>query len=76
MNELDKMQYIQYMQMKEELENVAYFGIGLKLDGIDSNAHSIASVCVFNEDIDYMRDYHRDDHGRISELNFDSVDKT
>ena len=40
MNEQDKLQYIYYMQMREELENVAYGGIELKLDGSDSNAHS------------------------------------
>ena len=73
MTEQDKMQFIYYMQMKQELDNVVYGGIELKLDGTASNAHSIASVCVFNEDNDYMRDYRRDDHGRISELNFDRV---
>ena len=73
MTEQDKMQYIYYMQMKQELENVVYGGIELKLDGNTSNAHSIASVCVFNEDNDYMRDYRRDDRGRISELNFGRV---
>ena len=75
MNEQEKLQYIYYMQMREELENAAYGGIELKLDGNNSNAHSIASICVFNEDSDYMRDYRRDEHGRISELNFGRVRK-
>ena len=58
------------MQVKVELENVAYGGISLNLDGQGSNPHDIASACVFNEDSDYMRNYVRDDGGRISRLNF------
>lgn len=73
MTDLDKMQFIRYMQMRDELENVAYGGIELKLYGKYADAHDIASVCVFCEDNDYMRDYRRDDSGRISELNFDRV---
>ena len=73
MTDQDKMQYIMYMQMKDELDNVAYSGVGLKLDGSTSNAHSIAAACVFNEDSDYMRDYKRDGFGKVSELNFDKI---
>ena len=70
MTDQEKMQYIQYMQLKDELDDVAYAGVGLLLDGKSTDAHSIASQCVFREDVDYMRDYRRDDTGRISELNF------
>ena len=73
MTDLDKMQYIRYMSMRDELDNVAYAGIDLKLDGSSSNAHSIAAACVFNEESDYMRDYIRDGYGRVSELNFDRI---
>ena len=74
MTDQEKMQYINYMAMKEELDRVVYGGIELKLDGNFSNAHSIASVCVFQEECDYMRDYRRDDKGHITELNFDPVE--
>ncbi|MCF0228330.1 MAG: hypothetical protein HUJ76_01385 [Parasporobacterium sp.] len=71
MTDRDKMQYIHYMQLKDELDNAACGGIVLKLDGNHTSAHSIASVCVFREEGEYMRDYIRDDSGCISELNFD-----
>lgn len=74
MTDQEKIQFIQYMQMKKELENVAYTGIRLKLDGSFTDAHSIASMCVFREENDYMRDYRRDDTGRIAELNFDRIE--
>ena len=76
MTDQDKMQYIQYMQLKDELDNVAYGGVELKLDGNYANAHSIASVCVFREDSDYMRDYIRDDSGRLAQLNFDRINNS
>ena len=76
MTDQEKMQYIQYMQMKKELDNVVYTGVRLKLDGCFTDAHSIASECVFREDSDYMRDYRRDDTGRIAELNFDRIVQT
>ena len=75
MNEQDKLQYIRYMNMRDELENEAYKGVSLMLDGKKTNAHSIASACVFNEDSDYMRDYIRDSFGHISELNFDRINQ-
>lgn len=74
MTDREKMQYIHYMQMKEELDNVAYSGVKLKLDGESTNSHSIASVCVFREEYDYMRDYRRNDEGMIDELNFDKIE--
>ena len=74
MTDLEKIQYIQYMQMKQELDHVAYTGVKLKLDGCFTDAHSIASRCVFQEESDYMRDYRRDDKGVIAELNFDRID--
>ena len=73
MNDHEKMQYIQYMQMKDELENAVYAGVGLKIDGCDTSPHHIATACVFQEDFDYMRDYRRDDSGRISSLCFDRI---
>ncbi len=73
MTEQDKMQYIRYMAMRDELDNVAYSGVDLMLDGSRSSAHNIAAACVFNEDTDYMRDYIRDGYGRVSELNFDKI---
>ena len=75
MTEQDKLQYIRYMQMRDELENEAYKGVDLLLDGRMTNAHSIAAACVFNEDSDYMRDYIRDSYGRISELSFDRINQ-
>lgn len=73
MTEQEKMQYIQYMQLKDELDDVAYTGIRLKLDGSYANAHEIASECVFHEDSDYMRDYRRGHNGKISELSFEKI---
>ena len=73
MTDQEKMQYIQYMSLKNELDDVAYTGIRLKLDGTFANAHEIASECVFHEDSDYMRDYRRGNNGRIAELNFDKI---
>ena len=73
MTDLEKMQYIQYMQLRDELENVSCGGVRLMLDGVSSDAHSIASLCVFQEEMDYMRDYRRDNQGKVSELNFDKV---
>lgn len=73
MTDQEKMQYIQYMAMKDELDNVAYGGIRLSLDGKLSSARSIAAACVFREDNDYMRDYQRDKEGRIAMLNFNQM---
>ena len=73
MTDQEKMQYIQYMQLKDELDDVAYTGIQLKLDGNYANAHIIASECVFREESDYMRDYRRGDNGKISELSFEKI---
>ena len=73
MTETDKIQYIRYMTMLDELENEAYKGVDLMLDGKQTNPHTIATACVFNEDSDYMRDYIRDSYGHISELNFDRI---
>ena len=73
MTDQEKMQYIQYMSLKNELDDVAYTGIRLKLDGVFADAHEIASECVFHEDHDYMRDYRRGINGRISELSFDQI---
>ena len=75
MTDQEKMQYIQYMQIKEELDNVAYGGIELKLDGRATSSHIIATACVFQEDSDYMRDFRHDDAGRIAELNFGKLEK-
>ena len=75
MTEHEKLQYINYMQMKEELDNVVYGGVELKLDGCSTSSHSIASICVFQEETDYMRDYRRNEEGRIAELNFDPVER-
>ena len=75
MTDLEKMQYIQYMQMKEELDNVVYTGVRLKLDGCFTDAHSIASMCVFREEHDYLRDYRRDDTGKVAELSFDRLEE-
>lgn len=75
MTEKDKMQYIHYMQLKEELDNVTYNGVMLKMDGNTSNSHTIASMCVFREDNDYMRDYIRDEKGCVAEINFDSFER-
>lgn len=75
MTDQEKLQYINYMAMKEELDNVAYGGIELKLDGMYSSSHSIASVCVFQEEHEYMRDYRRDETGHVTELDFESVDE-
>ena len=73
MTDQEKMQYIQYMQLKNELDDVVYTGIQLKLDGNYANAHAIASECVFREESDYMRDYRRGDNGKISELRFEKI---
>ena len=73
MTEQDKMQYITYMSLKNELDNAALGGISLSLDGKKANAHDIASVCVFNEGCEYMRDYKRDEAGKLAELNFELV---
>lgn len=75
MTEKDKMQYIHYMQLKEELDNVSFSGVSLKMCGNLANSHSIASMCVFREDNDYMRDYIRDEQGCVAELNFDSLER-
>jgi len=73
MTDHEKMQYIQYMQLKDELDDVAYTGIQLKLDGNYANAHAIASECVFREESDYMRDYRRGENGMIQELRFEKI---
>lgn len=73
MTEQEKIQYIQYMQLKDELDDVAYTGIQLKLDGAYTSAHSIAAECVFREDTDYMRDYRRGVNGQIAELSFERI---
>ena len=73
MTEQEKMRYIQYMQLKDELDDVAYAGIQLKLEGSRTNAHTIAAECVFREENDYMRDYRRGMNGQIAELSFDRI---
>ena len=73
MTDQEKIQYINYMQIKDELDHVAFKGIRLKLDGEYTDSPEIAARCVFQEENDYMRDYQRDGTGRIAELNFDKV---
>ena len=73
MTELEKERYISYMILKDELTEFSGRGAELYLDGRRANAGKIAAACVFQEENDYMRDYRRDGHGRISELNFGKV---
>lgn len=73
MTDEDKRRYISYLSLRGELDNVEASGTSLYLDGKRANADFIASICVFNEDSDYMRDYVTDKKGNLSRLHFDRV---
>lgn len=73
MTEDDKRRYIAYLSLRGELDNVAGHGTSLYLDGRRTDADYIASICVFNESSDYMRDYVTDKTGKLNRLSFDRV---
>lgn len=74
MTEYEKGQYISYMQLQEELRDYEDQGASLYMNGKKKNAGDIARACVFQEDDEcYMRDYIRDDSGRLVKVTFDRV---
>lgn len=73
MTELEKERYISYMTLRDELAGFTGRGAELYLDGLRADAGKIAAACVFQEEANYMRDYVRDDTGRLVKVNFDSV---
>lgn len=73
MTEEDKRKYITYLSLRGELDSVECRGTSLYMDGKRTDADHIASVCVFNDRGDYMRDYVTDKKGQLDRLYFDKV---
>lgn len=73
MTDEEKRRYIAYLSLRGELDGVEGRGTSLYLDGKRANADYIASVCVFNEETDYMRDYVTGKNGHLDRLYFDKV---
>lgn len=73
MNDLEKRKYIDYLSLKGELAGVEERGTSLYLDGKKTDADFIASMCVFNENSDYMRDYVTGKGGSLDAISFDRV---
>ena len=72
----EKKQFISYLELKNELDGYTAEGTLLLLEGRASSAEKIASLCVFSEESDYMRDYITDEAGRLLKLDFNSVKNT
>ena len=73
MTDNDKLKYISYLSLKGELDHVQGHGTHLYLEGRRTDPDCIASICVFNEKTDYMRDYVADRTGNVNSLSFDPV---
>ena len=70
MKDQEKEKYVEYLSLADELRQIASDGTRLMLEGRGSNAENIATVCVFSEECDYMRDYINDGSKR---LNFNMI---
>ena len=57
MKEQEKQKYVEYLTLADELRQIASEGTRLMLEGRGTSADNIATVCVFSEECDYMRDY-------------------
>ena len=70
MKEQEKVKYVEYLALADELRKIASEGTDLMLEGRGANAEKIATTCVFSEGCDYMRDYINDGERR---LNFNMI---
>lgn len=61
-----------YASIKCELDNEQKIGVLLTVEGLLSTPEHIASLCVFREDCNYMRDYIIED-GKLVEICFNNV---
>lgn len=59
--------------LREELAFYEKDGIILKLNGMPSNAQTIAKACTIAEEGSYMRDYVENENGRLIQLGFDWI---
>lgn len=73
MTEKERKQYIDYMTLRDELEEEKRQGYELSFAGREASADEIARACVFEETSTYMRDYGKSASGRSSVISFDPV---
>lgn len=58
---------------RRELDEYAEKGVSLWLNGRPSTPERICRAHRVAEDVSYMRDYVRDDFGKLTRLEFDAV---
>lgn len=73
MTEKERKRYIDYMLLKDELEEEMNQGYALAFDGREADASEIARACVFREETSYMRDYNTSHSGRNRTICFGKV---
>lgn len=73
MTQDDKIKFISYISLRDELDSVQGQGTNLYLGKYRTSADCIASVCVFSEDTNYMRDYVSGSLGNADSLIFDKL---
>ncbi|MCF0143206.1 MAG: hypothetical protein HUJ75_07505 [Parasporobacterium sp.] len=70
MTDSEKLIFIEYLSLREELDSMQYKGAQLIMDGKVRSSHAIASECMFNEHSDYMRNYVIGPKGRLESVEF------
>ena len=73
MTEQEKKRYIDYMILRDELEEEKKQGYTFACSGQEATPAEIASICVFQEETSYMRDYIRGPHGKSPVISFNPV---
>jgi len=75
MTSKERKKFIDYMALKEELEEEKRQGYLLALKGREASAGEIARACVFQEESSYMRDYITESPGRPVVISFHPVQR-
>lgn len=73
MKDAEKVKFVEYLSMSEELKALSGKGTYLMLEGRSADAEKIAAACVFGDGGDYMRDYIYGRGREIEALNFNIV---
>lgn len=75
MTKQEREKYIEYMLIRQELEEEKKNGFRLAFSGKETSADEIARICAFEEETAYMRDYIVDKKQNIKSLNFEPVSR-
>ncbi len=65
--------HIEYVELFRELEMWERGGAKLFFDDEEVTAFQIVQSYMINEDLNYMRDYIRDEDGNVCEIRFDKI---